>query len=111
MAYYQYIQWLCSFSKGFRCIGRGSSVRTPNASHILTINIKKHKGHWPLLLQSAIEGIEDKKDLPFSLWKVKDSNTFSYKWDNVGSSGYKTRIEAKEAAVKYMYDLIQEKSN
>ena len=71
---------------------------------------KEYNPLYPLLLQRAIEGIEEKTGKKSSIYLSKNIvfEGYVWKWDNIGQSRHSSREYAKEAALKYIWE--QEKA-
>lgn len=112
----EFIKWLCEKARGFRHIEKMYDIECPDGMYIAEGLIERHRMRWPLLLQRAIENIQQDRcvDGVFPLWWIKQANTTIHvRNDNMGVNKVflsEGQIDqAKEEVLKYIYE--QENDN
>lgn len=114
-----FIKWMVGYADGFHFEndGKYSKVYLTAYKHHDLIPNMKYWSHYPLLLQRAIEGIECTSDYFFSFIK-RGNNKYDFHAKQEQGSGYwaslkasksiyETIDQAKESALKYIYEQEQ----
>ena len=105
------IKWMTGYADGFEWIDnkRGCQLKAPDGRYLTIKFIMNYRVYYPLLMQRAIEGINREEGYlifqNFSEIRIEhnDNNGFEryYSFDDI------TPDQAKEAALKYIYEQIE----
>lgn len=107
-----FIKWMVGYAKGFDC--KYNNVIIPGMG---TFNIKENSEYfdkiiYPLLLQRAIEGINQESDKSGKHYTITMTHSYIavFDWNKMEGCfmayrvDYKCIDEAKEASLKYIYE-------